>query len=108
MHEDFFPKVRHNKVAEVEDALAAGFPVDARDPNGNTALIVACQNGHKRLAKLCLKYGANPDNTNHQGNTALHYAVGYGYQPLAKYIISHGGDDTVMNLQGKTPYEMNK
>ena len=104
----FFPALRHNKVAQVEDSLAAGFAIDTRDEHGNTALIVSCQNGHKRLAKLCLKYGANPDATNHQGNTALHYAVSYGYQAMAKYIISHGGDDTIMNLQGKTPYEMTK
>ena len=108
LKKDFFPKVRHNQVGAVEDALAAGFPVDTRDEHGNTALHVSCQNGHKRLAKLCLKYGASPDTTNHQGNTALHYAISYGYQPLAKYLISHGSDDTVMNLQGQTPYEMNK
>jgi uncharacterized protein YeaC (DUF1315 family) len=108
MKKEFFPLVRHNKVEDVENALAAGFPVDTRDEHGNTALMVSCQNGHKRLAKLCLKYGASPDGTNHQGNTALHYAVGYGYQALAKYLISHGADDTIMNLQGQTPYEMTK
>jgi ankyrin repeat protein len=108
MRKEFFPLVRHNKVEDVENALAAGFPVDTRDEHGNTALMVSCQNGHKRLAKLCLKYGASPDGTNHQGNTALHYAVGYGYQALAKYLISHGADDTIMNMQGQTPYEMTK
>ena len=100
--------MRHNKVQEVEDTIAAGFPIDTRDEHGNTALMVSCQNGHKRLAKLCMKYGANPDTTNHQGNTSLHYAVSYGYQALAKYLISHGGDDTIMNHQGQTPYEMGK
>ena len=108
MKKDFFAHVRHNKVQEVEDTIAAGFPIDTRDEHGNTALMVSCQNGHKRLAKLCMKYGANPDTTNHQGNTSLHYAVSYGYQALAKYLISHGGDDTIMNHQGQTPYEMGK
>ena len=108
MKKEFFPQVRHNKVADVENALAAGFPVDTRDEFGNTALMVACQNGHKRLAKLCLKYGASSDSTNHQGNTSLHYAVAYGYQALAKYLISHGADDSIMNLHGQTPYEMKK
>lgn len=103
---DVFGNIRHNKVAQVEDAFAAGFPIDSRDEHGNTALHISCQNGQKRLAKLCIKYGANPDTTNHMGNTSLHYAIGYGYEALSKYLISHGADDSIMNLNGQSPYEM--
>ena len=62
----FFSLVRHNKVPEVEDQLNKGFPIDARDPHGNTPLMVAAQNGHKRLCKLTLKFGADANSTNHQ------------------------------------------
>ena len=62
----FFSLIRHNKVPEVEDQLNKGFPIDARDAHGNTPLMVAAQNGHKRLCKLTLKFGAEPNSTNHQ------------------------------------------
>ena len=51
---DFFSKVRHNKVAECEEQVQAGFPMSVRDRHGNTPLLVAAQNGHKRLVKMFL------------------------------------------------------
>ena len=83
----FFSLVRHNKVPEVEDALNKGFPIDTRDAHGNTPLMVAAQNGHKRLCKLALKFGGEPNSTNHQGNTSLHFATAYGYSALSKYLM---------------------
>jgi len=65
----------------------------------------AAQNGHKRLVKMCLKYGADPNLSNHQGNTALHFATAYGYTTLSKYLISKGADDTLMNMKGLTCYD---
>jgi hypothetical protein len=62
----FFSLIRHNKVPEVEDLLNKGFPIDTRDAHGNTPLMVAAQNGHKRLCKLALKFSAEPNSTNHQ------------------------------------------
>eukprot|EP00960_Hanusia_phi_P043412 756033-Hanusia_phi.AAC.4 len=102
---DFFSKIRHNKVAEVEDSLQSGFPLDKRDAHGNTPLMVAAQNGHKRLVKMILRSGADPNATNHQGNTALHFATAYGYNTLSKYLISKGADDTLINMKGLTCYD---
>ena len=102
---EFFSKVRHNKVAECEELVNVGFPMDARDRHGNTPLLVAAQNGHKRLVKLFLRAGANSNSTNHQGNTALHFTMSYGYQSLANYILSKGADDTLMNMKGLTCYD---
>jgi len=101
----FFSLVRHNKVPDVEAALEEGFPIDKRDAHGNTTLMVAAQNGHKRLAKMALKHGADPNSTNHQGNTSLHFATSYGYSALSKYLIAHGADDTLMNMKGLTCYD---
>ncbi|KAJ1480793.1 ankyrin repeat-containing domain protein, partial [Baffinella frigidus] len=94
---DFFSLVRHNKVTEVDGMLAGGFPIDKRDGFGNTCLMVAAQNGHKRIVKMALKYQADPNSTNHHGNTSLHFATSYGYSALSKYLIGHGADDTLMN-----------
>ncbi len=45
-------KVRHNRMEEVQRLLDEGLPVDATDDNGNAMLHIACQNGHRRLAKV--------------------------------------------------------
>jgi hypothetical protein len=121
-----FSRVRHNKVVEVEEMLMAGTQArhalsrpsgacvgcmsqyaqaDMRDEFGNSPLIVACQNGHKRCAKLLIKAGANVNSQNHRGNTALHYAHAYGYTSLSKYLVNKGADDTILNASGLTPYE---
>lgn len=42
-------------------------PVDYTDAAGNTLLQIACQNGNKRIAKLCLRRGANINHQNVRG-----------------------------------------
>ena len=106
LERDFFSLVRHNKVREFEEILASSrLSIDVRDRNGNTSLMIAAQNGHKRLVKLCLQNNAEINVCNHQGNTALHYAYSYGYTTVGNYLISKGADDTLINHQGKTCYE---
>jgi hypothetical protein len=106
LERDFFSLVRHNKVSEFEEALKrTNLPIDSRDQHGNTAVMIAAQNGHKRLVKLCLLNNSDLNTSNHQGNTALHYALSYGYTTVANYLISKGADDTLINHQGKTCYE---
>ena len=53
-----FRKIRHNKVGDVEPIVNAIGNVDERDEHGNSPLMVACQNGHKRISKLLLDLGA--------------------------------------------------
>lgn len=62
----------------LSSARNRGVPADVRDSHGNTILIVACQNGHKRALKAALRHGADPDASNARGNTALHYCYAFG------------------------------
>ena len=61
-----FSKVRHNRFEEVQKLLEEGLPVDATDDNGNAMLHIACQNGHRRLAKVLLRGGANMNAQNNK------------------------------------------
>lgn len=75
--------------------------MDVRDNFGNTALIVACQNGHKRALKAVLRRGADPNATNARGNTALHYCYAFGYGgTLGRYLMEKGGDSSIRNQSG--------
>lgn len=63
--------------------FSRGVPVDVRDNHGNTVLIIACQNGHKRALKAALRRGADPNARNSLGNTGLHFCHAFGGQKRA-------------------------
>lgn len=89
----FFPgntKTKQKRVQEVDLTnyvsyparnlmlMRSGVPADVRDDHGNTILLVACQNGHKRALKVALRRGADINAKNSRGNTALHFFYAFG------------------------------
>lgn len=100
-----FSRARHGRIDEVQEALTNGMPVDARDPHGNTLLLIGCQNGQKKIVKLCLRLNANINAKNRSGNTALHFCFMYAYYNLGDYLISKGADDTLLNSDHQTCYD---
>lgn len=104
--EDLFSYCRHGRIVEIERHLDKGIPIDVRDQYGNTLLIIACQNGNKRVAKLLLRRGANINGRNHKGNTPLHYCYTFGYgDTLGSYLMTKGADSSMRNNQGKLPWD---
>jgi hypothetical protein len=105
----FFNRVyslcRHNKYREIESLLEKGAPVDATDEFGNTPLIIAAQNGYKRMTKLLLRHDADINAQNNRGNTPLHFSYAYGFKVLAEYLKEKGADDTIRNDGGLTCYQ---
>lgn len=100
--EDIFSFARHGRCEEIEKLLNKGIPVDLRDEWGNTLLIIACQNGNKRVAKNVLRRGANINSRNLKGNTPLHYCFHYGYgDTLGQYIIQKGAETNARNNLGR-------
>lgn len=99
---------RHNKVNEIEHLMSQddwNLPIDYQNATGNTLLHVAVQNGNKRIAKLCLRLGADINAQNFNGQTPLHYAYKYNSVELGEYLISKGANDAIRNSQGLTCYE---
>ncbi len=61
--------------------------MDARDINGNTALMIAARNGDPLMLELLLERGANPDAQNRYGTTALMYASQESYPRLVLRLL---------------------
>jgi len=74
--------VRHGNYNELNDTVNApdwSVPIDYSDEVGNTLLMICCQNGNRRMVKLCLRIGSDINRQNFNGQTCLHYAFGYGF-----------------------------
>jgi hypothetical protein len=100
-----FSYVRNAEYDGVDAMLDEGVDVNCADDNGNTPLLVAAQQGLKKIAKLLLRRGANLNQTNLAGNTVLHYCFAYSFEELGDYFITKGADDSVANAEGLTCYE---
>ena len=89
----------------LQDALDQEVYVDCKDEFGNTLLILAGQQGNKKIAKMLLRAGADIHAQNDAGCSVLHYCYEYGKSELAQYLQSKGADDSLLNAEGLTPYE---
>jgi hypothetical protein len=100
-----FSYFRHGRHAEAKQALSSGrHHIEDTDHFGNTTLAVACQNGLKKMAKLCLRFDANINCRNSTGNTPLHFCYLFGYgDGLGTYLEEKGANADAVNLVGLTP-----
>jgi len=98
-------KALHKALAEGDVALAKsliseGVEVDEEDENGETALTIACRNGHKELVELLIKEGADI-NANGQ---PLHAAAWEGHKDIVELLLDSGADvDAIKGKNRWTP-----
>lgn len=71
----------------MEDALEEGIHPDTTDQFGNSLLLLAAQQGSKRMVKFLLRRGSKINFVNNLGNTALHYCFAYKNDDLGHYLI---------------------
>jgi ankyrin repeat protein len=76
--------------------------VNARDLNGNTALITAIQNRDDQWTAYLLKEGADPDTATSTGETPLMAAARVGYQDAADWLVQLGAKVDATNRMGET------
>merc|ERR1719247_956083 len=101
-----FSFVRHNRYEAVENMLQQDLELlQVKDEAENSLLHIACQNNHRRIAKLLLKFRADINQQNGKGNTSLHYCYAYGYGQLAEWLVTVGADETKVNDAGLMPSE---
>ncbi|CAM9658293.1 unnamed protein product [Chrysoparadoxa australica] len=90
--------------AAVEDLIARGADVEARDRHGYASpLLWACSGGHLACARALLAAGAEPDGTAHLEKTPLHRAAGYGHTAVLRLLLQHGAAVNALARSGVTP-----
>ena len=77
------------------------------DYDGDTALIIACQNGsNEDVINLLLDYAKDVNVANRSGLTALHYAVQRNYSKACiEHFLKSGADVLAGDRSGKTAYD---
>ena len=66
----FRSAVKRNDSAAVQELLADGAEVDARNEHGLTPLMLACMNLQEQNIRLLIRAGADPHTPNAAGTTA--------------------------------------
>jgi len=82
--------------------LNAGMPVDSRDAQDWTPLMVAAFHGNEAAAKLLIERGADPRARDRAGYTPLHWAALKGYQEVVT-LIARNAECNVRSTSGLTP-----
>lgn len=70
-------------------------------PEGDTALLAACRNGHLQTALCLLSHGASANQVDKDGRTALHVSCRHGKEAVAEALILGGADVSVRDHGGK-------
>ena len=77
---------RTGQTQQVEALVQQGLPVDARDPEGKTALMLAAMNGHTATVQRLLALRANPTLVDRDGLTAAQLAAQRGHMRLVELL----------------------
>jgi ankyrin repeat protein len=78
-------------------------PAGPRNPDRNSALIVAAARGEPSIVQALLDAGAQVDSQNNNGDTAILFAAAEGHTSIVQLLLSSGADWTIKNLDGYTP-----
>lgn len=93
-------------VSRVQQDLANGADVNAKDKNDKTALMIAAYNieGKAEVVRVLLEHGADVNAKDSGGKTALIWATnGVQQSPnIVRVLLEHGGDVNAKDKDGKT------
>ena len=91
----------------VRSLLEHGAKANAKDPEGDTALLVAsahCKDG--RIVQILLKAGADPNASDDVGYTPLIAAAEGGNMRATEELIAAGADLNAVNSEGETALDV--
>ncbi|MCU8014541.1 ankyrin repeat domain-containing protein [Shewanella sp. SM74] len=98
----FFAAARTGDITVLEHFLDAGFPIDQRNSQTYTALMVAAYNGQEAATDLLLEHGANACLQDKRGNTAMMGAVIKAEFNIVKRLYAKECDANLTNNAGMT------
>lgn len=83
---------RHGDAARLLPLIGRGAPVDMREADGNSLLMLAAYHGHAELVEELARRGADVDLANDRGQTPLAGAVFKGFEDVVRVLLDAGAD----------------
>ena len=80
--------------------------VNVRSLFGFTPLLLAVEEGHKRVILELIEHGADVNAYNRFHNTALHFAVNTGNTEIISILLDNGINLKVINNEGKSAFRL--
>jgi uncharacterized protein len=104
----FFAAAKIGNQDVIDEFLKHGFPVDVRNSDGYTPLMMATYHGHQAIVTSLLKYGADRCARDKRGNTALMGALFKMEFAIAKQLRQVDCDASAQKAGQKTTAEFAK
>lgn len=92
----------NDDVATIRKLLAAGAKIDARDPAGSTALLVATHGNKVAAARALIEAGADVNAKDNIHDSPYLYAGARGHLEILKLTLAYGADLKSTNRYGGT------
>jgi hypothetical protein len=86
----------------VSDLIQRGAELEAKDVDGYTALMYACNGGKIRPAELLLDAGADVNARDNQKSTPIMFAAQHGHAEIVRRLIEHGAEIDARGDHGLT------
>ncbi|NRD74942.1 ankyrin repeat domain-containing protein [Shewanella sp. VB17] len=102
LNDYFFAAARTGNVEVIHYFAEAGFPVDQRNSQSYTALMVSAYNGQEQAIEALLNHGANACLQDKRGNTAIMGAVIKAEFAIMKQLYRQDCDAKLTNKSGMT------
>ena len=100
--QNIFTAIKDNDVQGVKFLLKKDINLNAKDENGNTALIAAVKSNQERIVNLILQSDVKVDTKDSEGNTAVMIAANQGNDVLLGMLLHYYPNLNNRNSNGAT------
>merc|ERR1712124_2449 len=94
---------KRGDLQKMQEFLADGKDVNAKDFKGVTALGYAVGHDQMSVVKVLIDAKANINDVDSAGNSAVHFAAGYGKVKILEHLLARGAAFSKVNQMGLTP-----
>jgi hypothetical protein len=104
-HVDIHSAALMGDVQSIQQHIAYGSDLNAKDAYGSTPLVVATVFDKREVVRVLLEGGADINATNAEGSTPLHVASFLCREEIVEMLLDHNADRSIRNQYGSTALE---